>query len=167
MASILTSRRESRNAMAIRSSVPASVSMMTGTCAARTAAMEASRIQARAIRMRSRYVSTQPTTPHPVQWLRMETRRMCPHCRAFITTKDRTCPYCHESVGARAVDVDAPASVLGGLIPHARFATAMILLINFGLYLVTVVHSMGLGNSGAFMDLDLQTLYQFGGKFRS
>jgi rhomboid protease GluP len=92
---------------------------------------------------------------------------MCPHCRAFITSKDRTCPYCHETVGARAIDVRSPADLLGGLIPHARYATTMLLVINFGLYLVTVIHSMGLGNNGAFMDLDIQTLYQFGGKFRS
>jgi len=96
----------------------------------------------------------------------MENRRMCPHCRAFITSKDRVCPYCHEEVGARAVDRGSPVSVLGGMIPHARFATTMILLINFGLYAAMVVYSMGLGNSGAFMDLDLQTLYQFGAKFR-
>jgi rhomboid protease GluP len=96
----------------------------------------------------------------------MDTRRMCPHCRAFITTKDRTCPYCHETVGERAVERGAPIDVLGGLIPHARFATTMILLINFGIYAAMVVHSMSLGNSGAVMDLDLQTLYQFGGKFQ-
>ena len=91
---------------------------------------------------------------------------MCPHCRAFITSKDHVCPYCGEKVGARAIDRRSPVDALGGLIPHARFATTMILLINVGLYLAMVVHSMGLGNSGAFMDLDLQTLYQFGGKFR-
>jgi len=92
---------------------------------------------------------------------------MCPHCRAFITSHDRTCPYCHETVAARAVDARTSVDVLGGLIPHARFATTMMLFINFGLFLATVIHSMGLGNSSAFMDLDLQTLYQFGGKFRA
>src|SRR5260370_36853521 len=96
----------------------------------------------------------------------MHTRRMCPHCRAFITTKDRTCPYCHETVGERAIERGAPIDVLGGLIPQARFATTMIILINFGIYAAMVVHSMSLGNSGAVMDLDLQTLYQFGGKFQ-
>src|SRR5437879_819540 len=97
----------------------------------------------------------------------METRRMCPQCRAFITTRDRTCPYCHEPVGPKAVDLRSPVDVLGGLIPQARFATMMLLFINFGLFVATVVHSMGLGNSSAIMDLDAQTLYQFGGKFRS
>jgi rhomboid protease GluP len=96
----------------------------------------------------------------------METRRMCPHCRAFITNKDRVCPYCHEEVGARAVDRGAPVDVLGGMIPHARFATTMILLINFGVYAAMVVHSMGLGNGSALWSLDMQTLYQFGGKLR-
>ena len=90
---------------------------------------------------------------------------MCPQCRAFITTHDKVCPYCHESVGARVVDRDAPVQVLGGAISQAQFATIMLLLVNFGLYAAMVVYSMKLGNDGALMNLDLQTLYQFGGKF--
>jgi rhomboid protease GluP len=94
----------------------------------------------------------------------MDTRRMCPHCRAFITDKDRTCPYCHEQVGPRAIDRRSPADVLGGLIPHERFTTTLFLLVNFGLYAAMVVYSMGLGNSGAFMNFDPVTLHQFGDK---
>ena len=90
---------------------------------------------------------------------------MCPHCRAFITSKDRICPYCNEEVGSRAIDHRSPADILGGLIPPERFTTTMILLINAGLYLATVVYSMGVGNSGAFMNIDGRTLYQFGAKF--
>src|SRR6476646_7299133 len=97
----------------------------------------------------------------------MDSRRMCPHCRAFITNKDSVCPYCNEPVGARAIDRRSPADVLGGLIPHERFTTSMILLVNAGLYMATVVHSMNLGNTGAFMNLDGNTLYQFGAKFRA
>jgi len=92
---------------------------------------------------------------------------MCPHCRAFITNKDSVCPYCNEPVGARAIDRRSPVDVLGGLIPHERFTTSMILLVNLGLYMATVVHSMNLGNTGAFMNLDGNTLYQFGAKFRA
>jgi rhomboid protease GluP len=95
----------------------------------------------------------------------METRRMCPHCRAFITTKDRICPYCNEEVGGRAIDRRNPADVLGGLIPGNRFATTMILVANFGLFIATVLYSMGSGNSSAFMDLDIRTLYRFGAKY--
>jgi rhomboid protease GluP len=94
----------------------------------------------------------------------MDTRRMCPHCRAFITDKDRVCPYCNEQVGPRAIDVRSPSDVLGGLIPHERFTTTLFLLINFGLYVAMVVYSMGLGNSSAFMGFDMRTLYEFGDK---
>jgi membrane associated rhomboid family serine protease len=91
---------------------------------------------------------------------------MCPHCRAFITNKDRVCPYCNEQVGPRAIDQRSPADVLGGLIPHERFTTTIFLVINFGLFVAMVIYSMGIGNSGAFMNLDLRTLYQFGAKFQ-
>jgi len=90
---------------------------------------------------------------------------MCPHCRAFITSHDRVCPYCSESVGAKAIDRRAPGDVLGGLIPSNRFVTVILLLINSGLYAAMVVHSMGLGSSDAFLELDIQTLYQFGAKY--
>jgi rhomboid protease GluP len=95
----------------------------------------------------------------------MDSRRMCPHCRAFITNKDKVCPYCNERVGPRAIDLRAPSDLLGGLIPHARFNTMVILVINFGLYLATTVYSMKAGNQGAFMNLDSRTLLAFGAKF--
>jgi rhomboid protease GluP len=91
---------------------------------------------------------------------------MCPHCRAFITDKDRVCPYCNERVGPRAVERRSDAPILGGFIPHARFTTMMILLINVGLYIATVLYSMRSGTSDAVMNLDMQTLYAFGAKFR-
>lgn len=89
---------------------------------------------------------------------------MCPHCRAFITADDRTCPYCDTLVGSRAVDRRSPADVLGGLIPHARFTTVMILLINTGLYLAMMLrHTASGGPPG--MDPDGQTLFDFGAKY--
>lgn len=96
----------------------------------------------------------------------METRRMCPHCRAFITTKDRVCPYCQAEVGGRAVDRRTPSPVLGGLISPAHFTTAIILLINVGFYIATVIYSMKAGNSDAFLNIDPDTLLEFGAKFR-
>ena len=60
---------------------------------------------------------------------------MCPNCRAFITTSDKVCPYCDIKLQAPAAARRAPADLLGGLIPHARFTTIVILLINAGLYL--------------------------------
>jgi len=89
---------------------------------------------------------------------------MCPNCRAFITTKDKVCPYCDVKLGQRAVDRRSPADALGGLIPAARFTTAVILMINFGLFLVTAVYSMRQGNASAFMGIDGRTLLLFGAK---
>jgi rhomboid protease GluP len=96
----------------------------------------------------------------------MDKRRMCPHCRAFITTSDRVCPYCSTEVGPRAIDRRQPKEILGGFIPHARFTTSIILLINFGLFGATVLSSMRQGNADALMGVDGRTLIEFGGKLR-
>jgi rhomboid protease GluP len=60
---------------------------------------------------------------------------MCPNCRAFVTTSDKACPYCQARLGPRAVERRNPGEILGGLIPHARFTTMMILLINTALFI--------------------------------
>jgi rhomboid protease GluP len=91
---------------------------------------------------------------------------MCPQCRAFITTSDKVCPYCDTPVGPRAIDVRSPGDILGGLIPHAHFTTALILTINIGLYVATMVFSMQSGH-GTLMDIDGRTLFAFGGKLRA
>lgn len=90
---------------------------------------------------------------------------MCPHCRAFITTDDKVCPYCNTPVGRRAVEDRNPAPILGGLIPHARFTTTLILLINAGLYVAMAIYSSK-GGHGGFMGLDGQTLVNFGAMYR-
>jgi rhomboid protease GluP len=95
----------------------------------------------------------------------MDQRRMCPNCRAFITTHDKVCPYCNEKVGPRAVERRDPGAIMGGFIPHARFVTMIILTINVGLYLATVVFSQRTGQGG-FMGVDGQTLLAFGAKYR-
>lgn len=97
----------------------------------------------------------------------MEKRRMCPHCRAFITTRDRVCPYCNETVGPRAVEREGGGGgLLGGFIPHAHFVTVMILLVNFALYAATTLYSMRSGNEGAVFGIDARTLFDFGASYR-
>src|SRR5580704_3022927 len=64
----------------------------------------------------------------------VDNRRMCPNCRAFVTTSDKVCPYCQAPMGPRAVERRNPGEILGGLIPQARFTTVMILLINTALF---------------------------------
>ncbi len=88
---------------------------------------------------------------------------MCSQCRAFITTSDKVCPYCGEKVGPRAIDIRSPGDILGGLIPHARFTTAMILLVNFGIFAAMMLYRSG--GDGPSFDLDGSTLYRFGAKF--
>lgn len=92
---------------------------------------------------------------------------MCPHCRAFITTHDKVCPYCHEPIGPRAVERRNPGAIVGGFIPQARFVTSIILLINIGLFLATVVFSQRAGQGGGFFSVDGQTLFEFGAKYRA
>jgi rhomboid protease GluP len=86
----------------------------------------------------------------------VDNRRMCPNCRAFVTTSDKVCPYCQAPLGARAVERRNPGEILGGLIPHARFTTVMILLINTALF-VAQYFSPEIGSAGqsvpaAYMD---------------
>jgi rhomboid protease GluP len=87
----------------------------------------------------------------------MDKRRMCPNCRAFITTSDKVCPYCSERVGPRAIDRRDPGAVLGGLIPAAHFTTVLILLINVALFAATSWLGRTMGESVA--------LWAFGAKF--
>jgi rhomboid protease GluP len=65
-------------------------------------------------------------------------------------------------LGARAVDRRSPSDV--GWIPAARFTTTVILLINVGLYLATVLFSMQGEGRGTFMAVDGRTLILFGAK---
>ena len=90
---------------------------------------------------------------------------MCPNCRAFITVDDRVCPYCDLKLGARAVDRRNPSDVVGGLVSGARFTTVMIMTANLGLYVACMLYSMQGGNEGALMNLDGNTLFDFGAKY--
>lgn len=90
---------------------------------------------------------------------------MCPNCRAFITTSDRVCPYCDISLEKRSTSSFNPAGALGGLIPHARFTTVVILLINTGLFIAMYARDMRASGTGALTDFSLRTLVDFGAKF--
>ena len=94
----------------------------------------------------------------------MDPRRMCPHCRAFITDRDKICPYCNEAVGPRYAERARTADIIGGFIPHARFNTMLILLINAGLYVATALLSIKAGAGGGFGDIDQGVSLAFGCK---
>jgi rhomboid protease GluP len=94
----------------------------------------------------------------------MDSRRMCPHCRAFITDKDKICPYCNEKVGPRYAERVKTAAVIGGFVPRARFNTVLILMVNFGLYAATALFGYKLGLGSGFGGIDGRVLYAFGAK---
>ena len=89
----------------------------------------------------------------------MDNRRMCPHCRAFITNSDRTCPYCGHEVGRRAIERRDSGGLIAGLIPSAHFTTTLILLINIVMFAASALQS------NAIMDMDGQVLWSLGAKF--
>jgi rhomboid protease GluP len=81
---------------------------------------------------------------------------MCANCRAFITTGDRVCPYCNERVGPKAIELRNTGEMIGGIIPHARFVTTLLLIINGGLFLLTTAFPGGASNP--------EVLYYLGAK---
>ncbi len=76
----------------------------------------------------------------------VEKRRMCPNCRAFITTSDRVCPYCGVQIGPKAVDLRAN-QFAASFVPRANLTSVVILIINIAFYLVEVALSYKYGKS--------------------
>jgi rhomboid protease GluP len=75
----------------------------------------------------------------------VETRRMCPNCRAFITIKDRVCPYCGVQLGPRAVDTRA-SDLAASLLPRANLTSLIVLVINVAFYLLELIVSRQIGD---------------------
>jgi rhomboid protease GluP len=73
----------------------------------------------------------------------VEKRRMCPNCRAFITTSDRVCPYCGVQLGPRAVDMRA-TQLAASFVPRANLTAIVILVINVAFYLAEIALSHSL-----------------------
>ena len=94
----------------------------------------------------------------------MDPRRMCPHCRAFITDRDKVCPYCNEAVGPRYAERARTADIIAGFIPQARFNTMLILLINAGLFVATAIFSMKQGLGSGMEGFNGRVLDAFGAK---
>ena len=91
---------------------------------------------------------------------------MCPNCRAFISSDDRTCQYCGVTLRSQAAQqVRAVSTSSGeGFIPDDAFATFVLLLLNAGLWVISIVLSSQAGNKNAIEDIDPGTLVLLGGK---
>jgi rhomboid protease GluP len=96
----------------------------------------------------------------------VEKRRMCPHCRAFVSVDDKKCPYCDSPLGARAIERRTPTTG-ASFIPPARFTTVVILLLNAGLYLATALYSMKVTHGEMVLDIHPEVLRIFGAKTRA
>jgi rhomboid protease GluP len=95
----------------------------------------------------------------------VESRSICPNCRAFVSKADRVCPYCEAQLGSRAAERTSYAGAVAGLIPHARFTTLMILLINSALYMASMLFSIRAGSAAGAFDIPGGVLFQLGAKF--
>ncbi|MBV9781747.1 MAG: rhomboid family intramembrane serine protease [Acidobacteriaceae bacterium] len=93
----------------------------------------------------------------------METRRMCPNCRAFITTKDRVCPYCGVQLGPRAIDVRA-AQLASSLVPQANLTSMIVLIVNAAFFLAELIANYRLAGASPASGLTNQVLVLFGAK---
>ena len=91
--------------------------------------------------------------------------RMCPNCRAIIDHKNKVCEYCGAEVAARQWQ-PAPSSPLSGLVPQDNLTTIILLLVNFGLFVATLVMTMksASGGGGLLAGIDPTVLRHFGAK---
>ena len=87
---------------------------------------------------------------------------MCSNCRAFITTDDKVCPYCNTAIGPRMIDQRLTADAMAGLVQGDAFTTNLLLLINVGLYIATLLYSSN-GRAIEWTPAG-QALYVFGDK---
>ena len=93
--------------------------------------------------------------------------RMCPHCRAFIDSKDKTCQYCGNALpitAASRLRREERMSMAGSQI---GFTTIILLLINAALFVASwIVTIRFTGDTSMLAEIDGQVLLMMGGKFR-
>ena len=94
----------------------------------------------------------------------MSNPRMCPHCRAFIDPKEKVCEYCGEKVGKVFADRPDPSHALGGFISASHYTTFIILLINFVLFVATLIMTTKVTgeSAGLFAGIENKVLVWFG-----
>ncbi len=88
---------------------------------------------------------------------------MCPNCRAFITTKDRVCPYCDVQLGPRAIDVRT--AQLGSFVPKANLTASVFLIINGAFFVAMMIQNYSLTKDPGFSGFSGTVLVLFGAKY--
>jgi len=92
--------------------------------------------------------------------------RICPHCRAFVPTSERTCTECQQPMGRPYAGRPAGAAALAGLVPPTHFTTVILLLINSALFAATLILSARSSGDwgGGLLSVDGFVLYSLGAK---
>ena len=93
--------------------------------------------------------------------------RMCPHCRAFIDSSDKTCPYCENDLPMTAGRRLLREERIRNAGAQVSFTTTILLLINAGLFVVSWVLTTRFTGEMNFMGgIDGNVLLMLGGKYR-
>ncbi len=97
----------------------------------------------------------------------MSKPRMCPHCRAFIDQKARTCEYCGNDLPVTAARRIRRERRVRRASAQMGFTTMMLLLINAGLFVACwILTAKFSGDAGFLGGIDGKVLHMLGAKFR-
>jgi rhomboid protease GluP len=88
---------------------------------------------------------------------------MCPNCRAFITIRDRVCPYCGAQLGPRAVDLRA-SQFAASFLPRANLSSIIVLIVNVAFYIAEIAVGSRFGN-GSVMNVDPRAVILLGAEY--
>jgi len=94
----------------------------------------------------------------------VESRPICPNCRAFISKADRVCPYCEFELAPKPKGNTDAARAISSLLPQDGQIIVYILAVNGFLYLAMALFNMQNVRGGSIMDLSGSTLFLFGAK---
>lgn len=96
----------------------------------------------------------------------MSKPRMCPHCRAFVDAKSKTCEYCDNPLPVPAGRRLRREERLRRVGAQVGFTTMIVLLINAALFAVSWILSTRFTGSSDFLgNIDGQVLHMLGAKF--
>lgn len=96
----------------------------------------------------------------------MSKPRMCPHCRAFVDNKQKTCEYCGNPLPAPAARRLKREEKLRNRGMQSGFTTMILLLINTALFAASwILTSRFTGESGFLAGIDGKVLHMLGAKF--
>lgn len=91
--------------------------------------------------------------------------RMCPHCRAFIESHHKTCPYCENDLPITAARRLAREERIQRMGAQVGFTTKMLLLVNAALFVASLIMTINAGGDTGFMgSIDGRVLRTLGAK---